>query len=141
MPAPQTDPFSPAEWRPYFASLDPQVRSRCATELCAAVVQQTGLQSPVVEQALASIAEGRRDADALTSVESLLAEIEEPYEQRGGCDAPVDDDAAQTAFVQARAVSAVMFALREEWVDMAYEAVHAVPCDQDPLDCVRRIAD
>jgi hypothetical protein len=139
MPAPETDPFSPAQWRAYFAALDPDVRSRCAAEICGAVLSQTELHSSVLDQALSAIGEGHAQREFVEAIEELLLEIEDRYEARGGCDAPVDDVVAQTEFVQARAASAVLFALQEEWVDMAYEAVHAVPADQDPLDQLRRI--
>jgi hypothetical protein len=136
--------FVRAEWNSFFSGVDAQARSRGAAHLCAAVAAETGVQSAAIEDALRIIGAGTQDPDVLRKVQKLVDEFENRYEALVGDDEgrlSCQDPDVKRAFIQARAATAVMFALRGQFTEMAYEAVHAIDSEQKVLDYVRMLED
>ena len=111
-----------------FASLDPREWPEIAIESCRLALTASGVEDRAAVEALAVVEAGQTDATASASMRELTTQLDE-----AAFDAQEAGDASQydSLFRQARAVSALAFALSQKPDEAIYEAAYAVGTPQE----------
>jgi hypothetical protein len=121
---------------------EPQLRG-VALAAATFALEQTGLDDPVLGQALAAVRQDRRDDPGLRGrVESLVDTLDErQFELQEAVDNGEGDKVAQSAaFARARAANAVFYALDPDAFTAATDVLYEAYAATGDLERVRELA-